>query len=186
MNLPYTFPSPLRLERLTLRFMRPEDVDDMHGYQSREDVCRYLPYEPRDRATVAEKIEQHARATTLAKDGDYWQLALELDGRVIGDLYFTIASTEHQTGEIGWSMHPDFHGRGYMSEAARAGLKLAFDEIGLHRVTAKLDARNTASAALCARLGMREEAHFVEDEWAKGEWTDTRVFGLLAREAVQH
>jgi len=47
---------------------------------------------------------------------------------------------------------------------------------------AELDPRNQASVALCRRLGMRQEAHFVEDLRFKGGWADTGVFALLARE----
>ena len=182
MQLPFTFPSPLATERLVLRFMVPDDVEDIHAYQSREDVCRYLTYTPRDRATVTAKVAQHGEARTLGGDGDYWQIAVELAGRVIGDVYFTLKSVEQQTGEIGWTLHPDFHGKGYMSEAARAVLGVAFDAIGLRRIIANLDPRNVASAALCVRLGMRHEAHFVEDVWEKGEWADTGIYAILARE----
>jgi len=49
-------------------------------------------------------------------------------------------------------------------------------------VRAELDPRNDASIALCRRLGMREEAHFVEDMWFKGEWADTGVYAILASE----
>ncbi|MDA0182402.1 GNAT family N-acetyltransferase [Solirubrobacter phytolaccae] len=182
MQLPFSFPSPLRTERLVLRFMTVSDIDDVHAYQSREDVCRYMTYEPRDRPTVAEKVTQYADAHVLAGDGDYWQIAATLDGRVIGDVYFTIKSVEQQTAEIGWSLHPDFQGRGYMSEAAGAMLALAFDQVGLRRIIAVLDPRNDGSTALCRRLGLREEAHFVEDEWFKGEWADTGIYAILARE----
>ena len=48
--------------------MTTDDVDDIHAYQSREDVCRYLLFEPRERAVVAEKVAQHAAATTLTGD----------------------------------------------------------------------------------------------------------------------
>ena len=79
-------------------------------------------------------------------------------------------------------MHPDFHGHGYMTEAAGAGLRIAFETLGLHRVIAVLDPRNAASIALCRRLGMREEAYHVEDMWVKGRWDDTGIYALLARE----
>ena len=181
MNLPYEI-TPVRTERLLLRPMTEADIDDLHAYQSRVDVCRYLPYEPRTREEVAEKVAKFSAATTLAADGDYWQLAIERDGRVIGDVYFTIESIAHSTAEIGWTLHPDHHGNGYMSEAAGAVLGIAFGEIGLHRVKAQLDPRNHASIALCKRLGMREEAYFVEDEWFKGEWGDTGVYAILERE----
>lgn len=185
MRLPYTFASPLRTDRLVLRTMRPADVDDIHAYQSRADVCAYVTYEPRTRDEVAEKVAKWSQATTLAGEGDYWQLAVELaepPGGVIGDVYFTIKSTENATAEIGWVLNPEQGGRGYMTEAARAVLRTAFEEIGVHRVAAVLDPRNTSSIALCRRLGMREEAHFVEDLWFKGAWADTLIYALLERE----
>ena len=64
--------------------MTPADVDDIHAYQSREDVCRYLLFEPRDPRGDREGRPVRA-AITLAAEGDYWQLAIERDGRVIGD-----------------------------------------------------------------------------------------------------
>jgi len=187
-GLPFEFSSPLVTERLILRRMTPADTDAVYAYQSRADVCRYLLFEPRTVEEVAAKVRQHALAVRLAADGDYLQLALQLrdsedrPGRVIGDSYFTLASVEHGRGEIGWTMHPDYTGRGYAAEAARAVLDLAFSTLGLHRVYAELDVRNHASIALCRRLGMREEAHFVRDLMFKGEWADTGVYAILAEE----
>jgi RimJ/RimL family protein N-acetyltransferase len=183
--LPFQFSGPLRTERVLVRAMAAGDVDDVHAYQSREDVCRYLPYAPRTRDEVVAKVARNAAALTLAGETDYWQLAIErLDtpGRVIGDVFFALRSTENASGEIGWVLHPDHGGRGYMTEAAGALLELAFGAIGLHRVSAQLDARNTASIALCTRLGMRAEAHFVEDFWLDGEWGDSGIYAILDRE----
>jgi RimJ/RimL family protein N-acetyltransferase len=181
-RLPHSFDAPLRTARLVLRTMTAADVDDIHAYQSRADVCRYLPFAPRTRAEVAEKVDKFSQAIALAGDGDYWQLAVELDGRVIGDVYFKLESVGDAAGEIGWTLHPEFTGRGYMAEAAGAVLDIAFGAIGLHRVRARLDPRNDRSAALCRRLGMREEAHFVEDTWFKGAWGDTAIYAILDRE----
>jgi RimJ/RimL family protein N-acetyltransferase len=183
-GLPYTLTGPLRTERLTIRALTTADVDDLHAYESDPDVCRYLPYEPRSRAEVEEKVAKWSTALTLAADGDFWRLALEraAEPGVIGDVYFALKSTANAAAEIGWVLHPAHTGHGYMTEAATAILDLAFTELSLHRVTATLDPRNTPSAALCRRLGMREEAHFVEDLWFKGGWGDTAIYAILARE----
>jgi len=184
-RLPYEFPSPLRTSRLVLRTMTANDVDDIHSYQSRPDVCRYVPFEPRSRDEVAAKVSEHSTALVLSEEGDYWQLAIERQddpGRVIGDVYFTIKSTANASAEIGWTLHPDFTGQGFATEAAGAILDIAFRELNLHRVSAELDPRNEASVALCKRLGMRREAYFVEDMWFKGEWGDTEIYAILARE----
>jgi RimJ/RimL family protein N-acetyltransferase len=183
--LPFVVTGPIHTERLTLRLMTGEDVDDVYAYQSLEGVCRYLLYEPRDEAAVIEKIEAVSQATTLQEDGDYLQLALELPAaageraRVIGDSFFKLASVADSQGEIGWTMNPAFTRRGYAAEAARAVLAIAFEKIGLHRVIANLAPQNEASVALCQRLGMRKEAHFVEDMWLKGRWADTVIYAIL-------
>jgi RimJ/RimL family protein N-acetyltransferase len=184
-RLPYAFPDRMRTARLALRTMTGDDVDDIHAYQSREDVCRFLPFEPRTREEVAAKVAHYATARTLEGDGDFWQLAIERlgdPGHVVGDLYFTIRSVADAAAEIGWTLHPDFRGQGVMTEAAGALLDVAFARLGLHRVSATLDPRNDASIALCRRLGMREEAHFVEDLWFKGAWGDTGIYAILDRE----
>ena len=162
--------------------MTADDVEDVHAYQSREDVCRYLPFTPRLREEVAAALPARFASRPLAADDDAWQVAVERDGRVIGDVFLALRSVEHATGEIGWSMHPDHEGRGYMTEAASAVLDLAFRGLGVHRLFARLDPRNASSAALCRRLGMRLEATFLEDIWFKGEWGDTAMYALLDRE----
>ena len=70
-RLPYEFAAPLRTERLTLRTMTVADIDDIHAYQSREDVCRYVMYGPRSREEVTAKVTKHSQAIELRGDGDY-------------------------------------------------------------------------------------------------------------------
>jgi RimJ/RimL family protein N-acetyltransferase len=187
-GVPYVFAEPIVTKRLTLRLMVSADVDDIFSYQSREDVCRYLLFEPRTRDEVEDRVAKHGASATLEKDGDYLQLALELPAtaeapaRVIGDSYFTISNLENSRGEIGWTLHPNFAGRGYAAEASRAVLDIAFTQLRLHRAYAELDPRNHASIALCKRLGMREEAFFVKDLWFKGDWADTGIYAILREE----
>jgi RimJ/RimL family protein N-acetyltransferase len=101
---------------------------------------------------------------------------------VVGDIILMWHSREHMAGEIGYVFDPVFAGNGYATEAARALLGLAFDQLRLHRVVARIDARNQASAAVLRRLGMRQEAYLVQNEWFKGEWTDEIDFAMLASE----
>ena len=61
-------------------------------------------------------------------------------------------------------------------------LRLGFEELGLHRIIGRIDARNTPSARVLERLGMRREAHFVHNEILKGEWTDEVVYAMLEDE----
>jgi RimJ/RimL family protein N-acetyltransferase len=174
----------IETERLLLRPFVEDDFDALFAMQSRADVARWLYWEARDadavRAALAAKIDR----TAVAADVKRISLAVELraSSQVVGDLSLWQVSSEHRQGEIGFTFHPDHHGRGYATEAARELLRLAFGEYGFHRVIGRLEARNGASARVLERLGMRREAHLVENEWVKGEWQSEAVYALLARE----
>jgi len=183
MPLPWDF-VPQRGERITLDLLRPDDLDALYAIQGDPEVCRYMLYEARSREKVAEVLERDASHTRLAEPGDYVQPALrDASGTLIGTMYLELRSADpDRTAEIGWLLSPTARGRGYATEAARLLLDLCFGEIGLHRVQAELDPRNEASVAMCIRLGMRHEGHFVEHMWLKDEWTDTGHYAILERE----
>jgi len=170
-------PLPLRTERLVLRHPTVEDTDDAYEYLSRPDVCEYLLSEPFTRGEVAAELRRRA-----GNPPGRLSLVIEHEGKVIGDLVLFLETPGYDKAEIGWVIHPAYAGRGLATEAARALIGLAFDHYGVHRVRAELDARNVRSAALAARLGMRQEGLFRQDFWAKGEWTDTPHYAVLASE----
>ena len=61
-----------------------------------------------------------------------------------------------------------------------------FGQLGMHRLFGDCDPRNAASARLMERLGMRSEAHHVQNLWAKGEWCDSWIYARLASEWAQN
>jgi len=181
---------PLETERLLLRPIDPVgDVEALHAYLSRADVCAYIPPPPRTREEIAESRARPERhLSVLTKEGDVLTLAVVLKetGQLIGDLVLFWHSAQHRTGEIGYAFNPDFHGHGYATEANRELLRLAFEgpwtAPALRRVTARIDAENQPSAAVLRRLGMRQEAVLVENEWFKGRWSTEIDFAILDRE----
>lgn len=180
--------APIATERLVLRPFTPDDLEDLYAIRSRPDVVRYLYWEVNSCDEVRETLRRKAEMTRLSEEGDALTLAITSPGAkgtstgVVGEVTLWWRSVEYRQGEIGYILHPDHHGRGLATEAASAMLDLAFGELGLHRVYGRTDARNTASAALMRRLGMRQEAHFIQNEWFKGEWGDELIFALLETE----
>lgn len=179
---PWTFDGPLRTERLLLRPLTDGDIDDVLAWMSDPEIVRYQLYEPRSREQVAEHVAKATATNRIAERGDWVEFGIELEGRIIGIIYFSLASVDDETAEIGWALTAGYHGKGFAMEAASAVLDLAFGAMGLHRVYAELDPRNTASVTLCERLGMRHEGHLVEHMMFKGEWADTGIYGILDRE----
>ena len=175
---------PVQTDRLLLRPFAATDFDGLLAIQSRADVARYLEWDPRTAAEVREALDLKVRSTAIVAEGDNISLAavLRTTGELIGECSLRWVSSEHRQAEIGFILHPDHHGHGYATEAAAALLALAFDGLRVHRVIGRLEARNTASARVLERLGMRQEAHLVENEYVKGEWQSEVVYALLDRE----
>jgi RimJ/RimL family protein N-acetyltransferase len=174
----------IRTERLLLRRYRESDLDRLAAIKALPEVARYLYGGPATREEVEQLLERRIAATHLEKDDDWVVLAVERqeDGMLLGDVTIFLRSVEHRQAEVGWIFHPDAAGHGYATEASRALIHLAFDDLDAHRVFARTDARNHPSSALCRRLGMRQEAHFRESELFKGAWGDELVFAVLATE----
>jgi RimJ/RimL family protein N-acetyltransferase len=123
-----------------------------------------------------------AREDALRAEGDCLTVAAVTDAGVIGIVELVWRSEADRTAELGYVFHPDHGGRGLATEAAAAVLDWGFNELRLQRVYARCHSGNAASARLMSRLGMRQEARHVESYLFRGEWADSLVFAVLARE----
>lgn len=175
---------PLVTERLRLRLHEAEDAGWLHNLYSQPDVARYLLDEPWTMEVARDKLAERLSKTDLDGETGALALVIEYDGTPIGDVALWLTDREHRQGEIGWVLNPANGGQGFASEAVRAVLALGFDHYHLHRITAQMDARNSASGALARRVGLRLEAHHIQDWFSKGEWTDTLVYARLASENI--
>lgn len=179
---------PIETERLCLRQFNLDDADDLYAIFSRPDVVAYLYGEERTLSDVQQLVERRTEQGTRLGEGESLVLAMtqregaESRRPVLGQVTLQLRSIEHMQGEIGYVLHPAFHGKGFAREAAAAMLDLAFGTLAWHRVYARADERNAASLAVMRRLGMREEAHFRENEWFKGEWGSEYIYAMLRSE----
>jgi RimJ/RimL family protein N-acetyltransferase len=154
---------------------------DVWAYQRRPEVARYMLWEPRTRQQAQAAVDQMVKETTLAKDGDCLSLAVFWPnaGAVVGQVELVLHSQHSRQGEVGYVFNPDYQGKGLATEAARAVLRWGFEDLDLHRIIGRCHAQNRASAALLERLGMRREAHFIDNSIVKGTWREEYVYAML-------
>ncbi|MFF0001765.1 GNAT family N-acetyltransferase [Streptomyces avermitilis] len=175
---------PITTERLILRPFTPDDLDDLYAYQSLPEVARYLFRPPLTRDQCAQSLARRVAGTAWAEDGDDLVVAVCRTGgaTVVGEVVLKLASARACQAEIGWIFNPAYSGRGYATEAAFATASLAFAELGVHRLFARLDVLNSGSVRVCERLGMRREAHLVENDLDGERWGSEYVYATLAHE----
>src|SRR5258708_19838291 len=69
---------PVRSERLLLRPLAVGDADALLAYRSREDVCRYVPFEPMSRDDIIERITGPWPRTGLTGEGQSLTLGAQV------------------------------------------------------------------------------------------------------------
>lgn len=198
---------PRRTERLTIRPATADDADLTWTYRRLESVAEYLPSLPADLGTHRRQVTEPARlGHTLiverAPDDENdpagaaavgAENVLGHESVVIGDIKIDIADLWAQTeviaagaqqqAEIGWAFDPEFHGRGYATEAVREAMRIAFEELAVRRCVAYCFADNRPSWRLMERVGMRCEAHHVADGYHRsGRWLDGLFYAMLVDE----
>lgn len=164
-------------ERLTVRPFKSNDLHDVFNIYNNDNTCKYLLHDKWTHENLEEEFNRKLENSALTKES-MLSLAVENHIKVIGDLSVWYTDMK-DTVEIGFSFSDEVSGEGYATEAVSSLVKNLFDEFDVHRIQANLDARNKASQKLCDRIGMRKEAHFIQDFWNKGEWTNSIVYGML-------
>ncbi|OHB30782.1 MAG: hypothetical protein A2790_08610 [Phenylobacterium sp. RIFCSPHIGHO2_01_FULL_69_31] len=172
---------PIETERLRLREFGVNDLDDVHAYASDVDTVRFMEWGP----NTAEISRERLRLTL--DEQAVWprrevNLAVELieANRVIGSVRLGV--DQNGGGDMGYVFGSAWWGNGYGYEAGSALLRTAFSTLGLHRIWASCDARNTASVALLEKLGMRREGTLLRDRRVRDGWRDTHLYALLSEE----
>lgn len=171
---------PYATKRLALRRFASEDRDQYAAYHSLPEVYQYLYAEAPRGAALADQFETVLEAP-FENDGDVLRFAVmrQEDRAVIGEVLLKMASRAAQQGEVGYIFNPAFAGRGYATEAVVAMLGVGFDTIGFHRIFARLDASNLGSVGVVERLGLRREAHLIENDCFNDKWGDEYIYAML-------
>ncbi|MGH2505321.1 MAG: GNAT family N-acetyltransferase [Ktedonobacterales bacterium] len=86
-----------------------------------------------------------------------WMIIDTRARRVIGDLGFHRPIRDAETVEIGWSVIPEARGYGYTPEAATAVIGETFVRARVNQVIAQIEATNSPSLRVAAKLGMVEQ-----------------------------
>lgn len=175
--MPWAPALPILTDRLELRVHRLDDIDDMLQFRSDPEVVRYVPWPISTRADVEKALEPRLTGGVVDTVGDWLVLAIVFreTGQVIGEVLLKNKGLDE--GELGYALHRAFWGKGIAREATSAMLELGIREFGLRRITAILDARNTASVRLLERLGFT--LHREYDEEFKGEIAPALEYELI-------
>ena len=169
-------------ERLELRLVGYRDLVALLAVHSVPEVNRYLPFETWQSMEDAELWYEKAVQRHKDREAIQWVIC-ERGGNVLyGSCLLFGYEEEHQRAELGYGIGKEYWGQGLAKEAVTRTINYAFDELGLRRLDARVDPRNTSSCGLLLNLGFTLEGCLRERQYLKGELVDVNLFGLLRSE----
>jgi ribosomal-protein-alanine N-acetyltransferase len=178
-----SFPA-LTTRRLHLRLPKVEDTAAFGNVLSLAEVTRHTNWP--DAPTPA-RMQRYMR--WMAKlhgsgKGCAWIIEEARSGALVGAIRFNSIEKRWRCAVLGYEAHPDFWGRGLMTEAVRAVVACGRDTFRLNRIEAWTLPGNGASDRVLEKAGFRYEGTLRQRAWFKGAFHDLRMFGWLAEDAA--
>ena len=175
----------LETDRLVLRKIRIDDVDDMYEYSRSASVTKYLVWSPHpDKEYTFEYINF---LQSRYKCGDFydWGVVHKADKRMIGTCGFTRFDYVNNSAEMGYVLNTEYHGIGIATEASAAVLKFGFEKLELNRIECKYIIGNDASRRVMEKNGMSFEGIRREGMLIKGVYRDIGVCSILKSDYIK-
>lgn len=170
----------LETNRLILRELKEEDIDFVYNHFSNEDVCKYLfDEEPLAQREEALEIINWYKDFEL-KDHNRWAIELKESGRLIGTCGFHCLDRKNNIVEIGYDLNKDYWGRGYMTEALKVSIDVAFNNMQLNRIQAFVYIGNEGSYKLLEKLKFIREGIIRDKHLFRGKYYDHYCYSLIA------
>ena len=162
LNLSF-FPFPiLSSERLQFRKLTNNDVEEVFELRSNPETMKYIP---RPLVTTTEEALEHIKLINDKIDSNKdinWAVTEKNSNKCIGIMGFYRMKPENYRTELGYMILPEFHNKGYVTEALKTLLDFAFNVLNFHSIEAVIDPENRASEKVLLKNGFVKEAHLLE------------------------
>jgi RimJ/RimL family protein N-acetyltransferase len=169
----------IETKRLILRLIQKDDLPALFAVNGDDEVVRYTPHV--SWKTPADGEAWFGRVTANQASGAALQfvIAPRGGGQAIGTMVMFRFNEPVGSAEVGYSLAREHWGKGLAKEALAAFVEFGFTTMGLKRLEAQIDPRNPASAKVLERAGFKHEGHQRRNFFAKGEFSDTGLYGML-------
>ncbi|MGI8583535.1 MAG: GNAT family N-acetyltransferase [Chitinophagaceae bacterium] len=169
----------LSTRRLELRQVNQQDINEIFFLRSDKRVLQFLGKAPEGSTEETSLFIKKISELENNNDGILWGIKLKEEKKLIGTICYWNIAKEHYRAELGYVLHPDFHGKGIMQEALSEVIKYGFTSMNLHSVEANTDPNNLSSTKLLERNNFIREGFFKENYFYDGKFFDTAVYSLI-------
>ena len=155
------------------------DAQDLFRIRSNEGVMKYMDTAALDHKKAAQTLISFFNTQFKNKTAVTWGLVAKAENKLIGSFSFWKINKPHCRAEIGYSIHPDFWGNGFMTETFKNLIEFGFNQMGFHSLEANVNPQNQNSIRLLERIGFKREAYFRENFFFNEKYLDSLIYCLL-------
>ena len=170
----------LKTKRCKLRISKREDIPFVFSATRYEGFNDGMLWDAPD--TEAELIESYENGLTSWHNNESYSFTIcqrfnnELLGRIV------IGLKPNRICNIGFWLHPEKQGQGYMTEAVEAILKLGFETLNVEKIEACHALWNVKSERVLNRVRMKFIEHIPQGFRKNGEWIEENRLGITKQE----
>ncbi|KGR78243.1 GNAT family N-acetyltransferase [Ureibacillus sinduriensis] len=170
-------------EEINLRLVTERDAEEIFQMidASRAHLRRWLGW--LDHSMKVEDTKTNIKNNLLLfLTNEGLDTAIVYKGKIVGKIGFNKINKANQTAYVGYMLDEAYQGKGIMTRAAKAIVKIAFEEYELNKVEIHVAAENDKSRTIPKRLGFKEEGTIRSAEWLYDHYVDHVVYGMLRDE----
>lgn len=172
----------LETQRLVLRKLEPDDLQDLFAFASDPEVTRHLRWGPhRTLGETEAYLNQVLHEYQTGQDGP-WGMEYKDIGKLVGSIHLMGVSAQHRKAEIGFVLSRTCWNQGLATEALRRVLAYSFETVGLNRIEGLCAVKNHATRRVLEKVGMVREGLLREYLFHKGAFRDFELYAILRRD----
>lgn len=172
----------LNTERLILRPVQADDIQDIYAYAKDPEVSFFVPWEVHNSIEDTRQFVNFVLADYAAGRVNCWALVLKEIGKVVGTAGFNKWSPGDRRAEVGYTLARELWGQGLTSEAMGAIICFGFEELNLLRIDALCQVDNIASARVMEKSGLKFEGVLRQYYFIKGAQRDMKIYSIIRSE----
>lgn len=138
----------IKTERLTLNQVELNDAEFILFQRSSPEVTKYIRREPYTKVEQAIAFIEMITQQFTEKQSYTWALRNPETNEMLGSICLWNFSEDRKTAEIGYDLHPNFQGKGFMNEAMQATINYGFNKLNLNQIEAFTSKYNETSKKL--------------------------------------
>jgi len=171
----------METERLLLRNLTEDDVQDVFEFRGDPEIMQYIPRPIAQNPEDAKMVIEMMTGFTANNEKINWGVVEKATGKLLGSFGFVRFNYESYRAEVGYILNKNYHGKGYAKEALAPILDYGFNEMGLHSIEAVIRAENTPSMKLIEKFGFTKDAYFKDYINHNGAFYDAVVYSLVKK-----